>query len=144
MSATSEVDRGETARGPGSSPPAQVGAMRPAARRNAGLDALRAALTLLVLFHHTAITYGAIGGWYYHEAEPDSAPGTQLLIFFCTVNQAFFMGLFFLIAGFPDAGRPRAQRRMGLLKGKGAAARRSHLGVLPFHRPPGDRAGDER
>ncbi len=104
MSATSEVDRGETARGPGSSPPAQVGAMRPAARRNAGLDALRAALTLLVLFHHTAITYGAIGGWYYHEAEPDSAPGTQLLIFFCTVNQAFFMGLFFLIAGFLTPG----------------------------------------
>ena len=30
--------------------------------RNGGIDALRAAVTLLVVFHHTAITYGAIGG----------------------------------------------------------------------------------
>ena len=75
-----------------------------AARRNAGLDALRAALTLLVLFHHTAITYGANGGWYYHEAETDGTPGTVLLSLFCTVNQAFFMGAFFLIAGYLTPG----------------------------------------
>jgi len=30
-------------------------------RRDAGLDALRASLTLLVLFHHASITYGASG-----------------------------------------------------------------------------------
>ncbi|MDR3515833.1 MAG: acyltransferase family protein [Azospirillaceae bacterium] len=71
-----------------------------AAPRNAGLDALRAALTLLVLFHHTAITYGAMGGWYYHEVLPSKNPGSRLLILFCTVNQAYFMGLFFLLAGF--------------------------------------------
>lgn len=67
--------------------------------RNAGIDALRGALTLLVLFHHTAITYGAIGGWFYREVPADGQLGTKLLILFCTVNQAFFMGLFFLIAG---------------------------------------------
>ncbi|WP_240158714.1 MULTISPECIES: hypothetical protein [unclassified Burkholderia] len=33
-----------------------------AAHRNVGLDALRACLTLLVVFHHCAITYGALGG----------------------------------------------------------------------------------
>ena len=68
--------------------------------RNGGIDALRAAVTLLVVFHHTAITYGAIGGWYYKELEPSSSLGGMLLIFFCTVNQAWFMGLFFLLAGY--------------------------------------------
>ncbi len=68
--------------------------------RNAGFDVLRGYTTLLVLFHHTALTYGAIGGWYYHEVKPAlSIPGT-LLVLFCTTNQAWFMGLFFLIAGY--------------------------------------------
>lgn len=71
-----------------------------AIQRNAGLDALRAAVTLLVVFHHCAITYGAIGGWYYHEIAPSRSAGSILLILFCTVNQAFFMGLFFLLAGY--------------------------------------------
>ena len=34
---------------------------RPAAPRSAGLDALRATMVLLVVFHHAAITYGAAG-----------------------------------------------------------------------------------
>src|SRR5450759_3819895 len=68
--------------------------------RNAGFDVLRGYMTLLVLFHHAAITYGAIGGWYYHEVKPAaSLPGT-LLVLFCTTNQAYFMGLFFLVAGY--------------------------------------------
>jgi surface polysaccharide O-acyltransferase-like enzyme len=68
--------------------------------RNAGLDALRAFTTLLVVFHHCAITYGAIGGWYYHEVPPSRDVATICLVLFCTVNQAFFMGLFFLLAGY--------------------------------------------
>jgi fucose 4-O-acetylase-like acetyltransferase len=71
-----------------------------AKERNGGIDALRAAVTLLVVFHHTAITYGAIGGWYYKEIEPSASPDSLLLILFCTVNQAWFMGLFFLLAGY--------------------------------------------
>ena len=68
--------------------------------RNAGFDVLRGYMTLLVLFHHAAITYGAIGGWYYREVKPSaSLPGT-LLVLFCTTNQAYFMGLFFLVAGY--------------------------------------------
>ncbi len=100
MSTTIGVGRGEAIAGARSAAPSRAIPVPSAARRNAGLDALRAALTLLVLFHHTAITCGAMGAWYYREAEPDRAPGTVLLIFFCTVNQAFFMGLFFLIAGY--------------------------------------------
>ena len=72
----------------------------PVAARNAGFDVLRGTMTLLVLFHHTAITYGAIGGWFYREVKPSASPAGTLLVLFCTFNQAFFMGLFFLIAGY--------------------------------------------
>nr|WP_315761643.1 MULTISPECIES: acyltransferase family protein [unclassified Bradyrhizobium] len=82
-----------------------------AAGRNGGIDALRAAVTLLVVSHHTAITYGAIGGWYYKEIAPSETLGGALLILFCTVNQAWFMGLFFLLAGYY---RPPSYRRDGL------------------------------
>lgn len=68
--------------------------------RNAGIDALRAGTTLLVVLHHTAITYGAIGSWYYKETPTDGSLSSMLLVFFCTVNQAWFMGLFFLLAGY--------------------------------------------
>jgi surface polysaccharide O-acyltransferase-like enzyme len=72
----------------------------PPGARNAGIDALRVGTTLLVVFHHTAITYGAIGGWYYKEIPADGSLSSRLLVFFCTVNQAWFMGLFFLLAGY--------------------------------------------
>ena len=52
------------------------------ARRDGALDALRASATLLVLFHHTAITYGASGDWYYtevHTARDLSEPAPQPL-----------------------------------------------------------------
>ena len=67
--------------------------------RNAGIDALRASLVLLVVFHHAAITYGAAGSWFYVEIPPSGAPSSLILTIFCAFNQAFFMGLFFLIAG---------------------------------------------
>ncbi len=69
-------------------------------RRDEGLDALRASLTLLVVFHHASITYGASGGWYYNEVRPGSDVSSQLLSLFTGFNQAFFMGLFFLLAGY--------------------------------------------
>ncbi|ELW9448783.1 acyltransferase [Burkholderia cenocepacia] len=71
-----------------------------AGHRNAGLDALRACLTLLVVFHHCAITYGAVGGWYYHEVAAGPSVASALLTLFCAINQAFFMGLFFFLAGY--------------------------------------------
>ena len=72
----------------------------PRRARNAGIDALRVGTTFLVVFHHTAITYGAIGGWYYKEVPTDGSLTSLLLVFFCTFNQACFMGLFFLLAGY--------------------------------------------
>jgi len=68
--------------------------------RDVGLDALRASLTLLVLFHHAAITYGGSGDWYYKEVHTAEDLSSQLLSLFTGFNQAFFMGLFFLLAGY--------------------------------------------
>jgi fucose 4-O-acetylase-like acetyltransferase len=73
-------------------------------RRDAGLDALRASLTLLVLFHHTSITYGASGDWYYTEVRGGHDLSSLLLSLFTGFNQAFFMGLFFLLAGYLTPG----------------------------------------
>src|SRR5271167_2936753 len=64
------------------------------------VDRLRTVMTVFVILHHTAITYGAIGGWFWHEIDPSRAVSSQLLILFCTTNQAYFMGFFFLLAGY--------------------------------------------
>ncbi len=80
--------------------PAPAPALSPAPARHAALDGLRAGTTLLVVFHHAAITYGAQGGWFYVELAPGAAWSSRLLSFFCALNQAWFMGLFFLLAGY--------------------------------------------
>ena len=63
------------------------------------LDVLKAAVTVLVVFHHTAITYGGSGGWFYVERPPDDSLPSLLLTILCAVDQAWFMGFFFLLAG---------------------------------------------
>src|ERR1700734_3007689 len=69
-------------------------------RRDFYIDNLRSAMTALVILHHTAITYGAIGGWFWGEVQPSRSPSSILLILFCSTNQAYFMGFFFLLAGY--------------------------------------------
>ena len=56
-----------------------------------GTDVSLAQRELPALLHHTAITYGAVGGWYYKEAPTDGSLSSMLLVFFCTLNQAWFM-----------------------------------------------------
>ncbi len=68
--------------------------------RNHGLDILRVALTALVILHHTAIVYGGDGSWYFIDKVSHRPLTTLLLSFFCALNQSFFMGLFFLLAGY--------------------------------------------
>ncbi|MBX9456546.1 MAG: acyltransferase family protein [Rhizobium sp.] len=63
------------------------------------LDRIRVILTFLVIAHHSAITYGASGGWFIRLAEQDSLTALALTLF-AAVNQAFFMGFFFLISGY--------------------------------------------
>ena len=66
------------------------------------LDNLKVLLTALVVLHHAAITYGAPGDWYYNEIDTGQLDVPSLLVFvvFVAVNQAYFMGLFYLISGF--------------------------------------------
>ncbi len=71
----------------------------PPTSRTAFLDRLRSILTILVILHHTAIMYGAEGGWYLRYPA-DGLVSKLLLTLFCSVNQAFFMGMFFLLAGY--------------------------------------------
>jgi peptidoglycan/LPS O-acetylase OafA/YrhL len=78
--------------------------------RDLYIDRLRAVMTALVLFHHTAITYGGSGGWFWREREPSSAPSSLLLTMFLSTNQAYFMGFFFLLAGYFT---PRSLERKG-------------------------------
>lgn len=66
------------------------------AGRLAFVDNLRVLLTMLVIAHHAGQAYGPTGGdW--PLSEPERA---WLLGPFFSVNAAFFMGLFFLIAGY--------------------------------------------
>ena len=100
-----------------------------AAPRNGGIDALRGALTLLVVLHHAAITYGAQGAWFYQEVPPGPGPDSLALTMFCAVNQAYFMGLFFLIAG---AFTPGAVARHGVGGFLRERLRRLGLPLLAF------------
>jgi hypothetical protein len=62
------------------------------------LDNLRTALVALVVLHHVAMVYGAAGLFHYVEFHP-SGFSRGLLVFVLT-NQAWFMGLLFLVAGY--------------------------------------------
>ena len=67
--------------------------------RESYIDNIRIALTALVILHHTAITYGGPGGWYYSEPADGLVSGLLLTVFVST-NQAFFMGFFFLLSSY--------------------------------------------
>jgi glucan biosynthesis protein C len=63
------------------------------------IDNIRILLTTLVILHHAAATYGAPGSWYYIESKPGLVTFALFSLFIVT-NQAFFMGLFFMLGGF--------------------------------------------
>ncbi|MFI6393208.1 acyltransferase [Nonomuraea sp. NPDC050540] len=68
------------------------------------LDRVRVLLTVLVVLHHVALTYGSFALWYFHEPSmgTPSPPGEwdRLLDLFLLLNQTYFMGLFFLISAY--------------------------------------------
>lgn len=76
--------------------------------RHPGVDRLKICLTGLVLLHHAAMTYGGAPGWFWQAPSASGTPTAQVLSILVLVNQTFFMGLFFLIAG---AHVPAALRR---------------------------------
>jgi hypothetical protein len=77
--------------------------------RLAFVDNLRVLLVMLVILHHLAVTYGGEGSWYYLEGRADTIT-TTVLTLFVVVNQAFFMGFYFLIAAYFV---PRSLERKG-------------------------------
>ncbi|WP_313178040.1 acyltransferase family protein [Massilia sp.] len=66
------------------------------------LDRIRVVLTALVILHHAAIMFGAPGGWYLTIPTDNLAEKLPFAVF-VSVNQAFFMGFFFLLAGYFSA-----------------------------------------
>ncbi|BCJ34255.1 hypothetical protein Athai_17580 [Actinocatenispora thailandica] len=69
-----------------------------AGRRLWFVDNLRILLTVLVVLHHVAVGYSGLGMWYYDEQPTSTAVGIGLTAFLM-LNQAWFMGAFFLLSG---------------------------------------------
>jgi peptidoglycan/LPS O-acetylase OafA/YrhL len=107
--------------------PAPVRGEAPA--RDLYADRLRVVMTALVIFHHTALTYGAVGSWFYYELHPSHKLPSLLLTMFCATNQAYFMGLFFLLAGYFT---PRSLERKGYARFLGDRFLRLGLPLAAF------------
>ncbi len=100
-----------------------------APQRDLYIDRLRSVMTALVLLHHTAITYGAAGGWFYNELHPSGSTSSLLLTLFCATQQAYFMGFFFLLAGYFT---PPSLERKGYAKFLGDRFTRLGIPLLAF------------
>ena len=94
------------------------------AGRRADLDNLRTFLTALVICHHSAIAFGASGGWYFVVPPPQGSLAPLLLTWFAAVNQSYFMALFFGIAGYFTPPAFEAKGARGFLRD-----RRARLGI---------------
>jgi hypothetical protein len=68
------------------------------------IDNLRILLTILVIMHHFAIGYGGPGTFYYTEDGPMSDISEILMTLLLAINQAFFMGFFFMISSYFSPG----------------------------------------
>ncbi|MEU0565058.1 acyltransferase family protein [Nonomuraea sp. NPDC005983] len=73
------------------------------------VDNLRILLISLVVLHHVAGTYSGLPAWYYTEKPTSGAVGVGLTVFLL-VDQAWFMGAFFLLSGYFT---PRSYDRKG-------------------------------
>jgi len=72
-------------------------AEKPAKAKIAYIDHLKILATVLVVLHHTFITYGAPGGWYFKQPSNLMAAKFPMTVFVAT-NQSFFMGFFFFLS----------------------------------------------
>jgi len=61
------------------------------------LDNLKILLTILVIMHHTMMTYGVLGDWYFKDPNTDEV-SSFIFIILSGLNQGFFMALFFFIS----------------------------------------------
>lgn len=64
------------------------------------IDHLRTVLVILVVLHHLALIYGGIPPFYYYEPPVNEPIVGLAALAFVLLNQAWFMGTFFLLAGY--------------------------------------------
>ncbi len=82
------------------------------------IDYLRAGLVILVVLHHLAIVYGeGISFWYVDPPMSESLFGLAMVIF-VLMNQAWFMGALFLLAGYFTPGSFDRKGSGSFLKGR--------------------------
>jgi hypothetical protein len=81
-------------------PGAPMSALEKRTHRLFFMDYLRVGLVTLVVLHHLAVVYGANTGFYYLEPARHDLLALVVLVLFQLFNQAYFMGLLFLIAGY--------------------------------------------
>jgi len=78
----------------------QTTAIQPSAKpKIAYIDRLKVIMTILVILHHTFITYGAPGGWYFYQKTTNEIVKIPMTMF-VAVNQSFFMGFFFFLSAY--------------------------------------------
>ena len=68
------------------------------------IDNLRILLTILVILHHLAIIYGMSGEFAYKEPGQMGSVASILMTLFMAINQAFFMGFFFMLSSYFSPG----------------------------------------
>ena len=88
------------------------------------VDYWRVALAILVVLHHVAMVYGATIPFYYMEPPLTDPLAYLALMVFALLNQAWFMGAFFLLAGYFV---PRSYDRKG--PGRFAVGKLVRLGI---------------
>lgn len=77
------------------------------------IDNIKFLVIVLVIMVHANVTYGNIGGWYYIEKVDLDIVSKVLSGLFGAFNQAFFMGIMFLFAGYFT---PNSYDKKGLKK----------------------------
>ncbi len=79
------------------------------------IDYLKVVVTVLVVLHHSFITYGAPGGWYFTQ-KTSLAGAIAPMTVFVTINQSFFMGFFFFLSAYfiPTSYQKKGVRRFVL------------------------------
>ena len=63
-------------------------------------DHLKVALIILVVLHHLSVIYAANTPFYYLEPSYSDVAALLILVIFQLLNQAYFMGFFFLLSGY--------------------------------------------
>ena len=62
-----------------------------------GINNFHVSLTALVIYHHTAIPYGGVGGWIY-KSEFHPTETSLPLMTFNVINQTYFMNSYFFLS----------------------------------------------